>query len=115
LAEVWHPKVVEWWKSVWQSPMASEYLTADMKGGLYLLAELHQRRWTEKETSVLVKLASEIRQQEVRFGLSPIDRRRLQWQVEQGESATERTASRRQKKRLSELSTQDPRETLKVV
>ena len=57
-------------------------------------------------------MAAEIRQQSVRFGLSPIDRRRLQWEVEKGEQATERTSKRRQHK---EASSKDPREALKVV
>src|ERR1043166_502896 len=112
--ELWHPKVLEWWTAVWTSPMAAEYLGADMKGGLFLLAELHQRRWTEPDTKVLVVLAAEIRQQEVRFGLSPIDRRRLQWEVEKGETASDRTEKRRSSKRLSETSKKDPRDVLKL-
>lgn len=114
-AEVWHPRVVDWWRAVWRSPMAGEYLGADMRGGLYLLAELHQRRWTESETKVLVAIAAEIRQQEIRFGLSPIDRRRLQWEVDRGETATEKTASRRRRATAAAVEGQDPRELLKVV
>lgn len=113
-AEKWHPRVLDWWKAVWTSPMAGEYLGPDMKGGLYLLAELHQRRWTEKDTRSLVSLASEIRQQEVRFGLSPIDRRRLQWQVEQAEQATEKTETRRKRKASDALAKKDPRDVLKM-
>lgn len=105
--------VLAWWQAVWRSPMASEYLEADMKGGLYLLAELHQQRWTAKDPSDLVKVATEIRQQEVRFGLSPIDRRRLQWEVEKAEQATERTESRRQRRSPDPVA--DPRSVLKVV
>jgi preprotein translocase subunit SecD len=115
LAEVWHPRVVEWWAEVWTSPMAAEYLGADMKGGLYLLAELHQRRWTEADTGALVRVAAEIRQQEIRFGLSPIDRRRLQWEVEKAEQAEEQTTKRRQRRTLSEVAKKDPRDVLKVV
>lgn len=115
-AEVWHPMVTKWWRALWTSPMAEEYLTADLVGGLYLLAELHQRRWTEKDTKALISLASEIRQQEVRFGLSPIDRRRLQWEVEKAEKAGERTATRRKQKELRKATEgKDPRSVLKVV
>lgn len=115
-AEVWHPRVTEWWRAVWRSPMAAEYLGADMRGGLYLLAELHQRRWTEKDTKVLVALASEIRQQEVRFGLSPIDRRRLQWEVAKGEEAEDETTKRRRTRAVAKATAgKDPRELLKVV
>ena len=113
--ENWHPKVVEWWKSVWQSPMGAEFLDADMRGGLYVLAELKQQWYTATDIKQLVMLSSEIRQQEVRFGLSPIDRRRLQWEIEKGEQAQERTTRRRQrdtddKKRDGK----DPREFMRV-
>lgn len=110
----WHPMVVEWWASIWRSPMASEYLDADMRGGLYLLADLHQVRWDSRHhPSALKEIASEIRLQEVRFGLSPIDRRRLQWTIEQGENAAERTAARRQAKKPPK-SGKDMRSVLKA-
>lgn len=111
----WHPRVVAWWKSVWRSPMAGELLGPDVLGGLHLLAELYQRRWTETDTSALVRIASEIRQQEVRFGLSPIDRRRLQWEVEKGEQAEEQTKKRRERKSVPTEPVEDPRDVLKVV
>jgi hypothetical protein len=113
--EGWHPMVTEWWQAVWQSPMASEYLDADMRGGLYLLADLHQARWTADDAHVLVKVASEIRLQEVRFGLSPIDRRRLQWEVEKGDAAAERTESRRSRKKTPAETGKDPRDVLKAM
>lgn len=108
----WHPMVLRWWASVWRSPMASEYLDADMQGGLYLLADLHQLRWTLRDSTALKEIAGEIRLQEVRFGLSPIDRRRLQWEVEKGDQAVERTETRRRSKQAS---AKDPRDVLKVM
>lgn len=112
---VWHPRVIEWWEAVWRSPMAGEYLDADMKGGLYLLAELYHKFWETEGGRTLVSLASEIRQQEQRFGLSSMDRRRLQWQIEQGETAEERTHKRRTSKRLQDASAKDPRDVLRMV
>lgn len=113
--EKWHPMVIAWWQSIWKSPMAAEYLDADMRGGLYLLAELQQQRWSTVDPKVLAALAAEIRQQEVRFGLSPIDRRRLQWEVERGEQAEERIAKRRKAKDIDkQREGKDPRELLKV-
>lgn len=113
--ENWHPRVVEWWEAVWKSPMAAEYLGPDILGGLYDLAELRQRRWTEPDTKALTALSTEIRHQEVRFGLSPIDRRRLQWEVERGEQADDRTKSRRKRKDLKRNAKKDPRDLLKAV
>lgn len=114
-AEPWHPMVVEWWESVWRSPMAAEFLDADMRGGLYLLADLHQLRWTALTGGALIEVAKEIRLQEVRFGLSPIDRRRLQWEVDKGEKAAARTENRRQKTPKKSKAAKDPRSVLKVV
>jgi hypothetical protein len=107
----WHVMVTQWWDSVWKSPMAGEYLAAD-KEALYVLARLHQDFWTAKNRKDRQQSAAEIRQQGVRFGLSPIDRRRLQWEVEKGDQAEERTVVRRQRK---EASGKDPRDALKVM
>lgn len=113
----WHPMVKEWWASVWRSPMASEYLDADMKGGLYLLADLHQLRWEVRDGMDLQKIAAEIRHQEVRFGLSPIDRSRLRWSIDQGETAAERIEARREGKTPPKPAkvAKDPRSVLKMV
>jgi hypothetical protein len=108
----WHEMVLRWWDAVWKSPMASEYLTAD-KEALFVLARLHQDFWTAKGRKERQQAAAEIRQQGVRFGLSPIDRRRLQWEVEKGEQAAERVETRRKRKEV--VPGRDPREVLKVV
>lgn len=110
----WHPNVVEWWSSIWRSPMASEFLDADMKGGLYLLADLHQLRWTLRDTPAMQAVSAEIRLQEVRFGLSPIDRSRLRWTIEQGETAREKTEARREGKAPKVPKGKDPRSVLKM-
>ena len=76
----WQPMTRAWWKDTWHSPMAAEFLQSDIHG-LFLLAELIDRFW-EKPS---VALAAEIRQERLAFGLTPIDRRRLQWEVERVE------------------------------
>lgn len=72
----WHPLTLTWWEGVLGSPMVSEYLQADYHG-LILVAHLIEQYWTDPK----VATAAEIRMQEQRFGLSPMDRRRLQWEV----------------------------------
>jgi hypothetical protein len=114
-AEKWHPKVLGWWKALWKSPMAEEYLEPEVRGGLYDLAELYQGFWTSKDVREMIAVAAEIRQQEARFGLSPVDRRRLQWEIERGNQAEERTKRRRQNRVLENLAGQDPRDLMKVV
>lgn len=76
----WHELTQLWWKNVWSSPMAGEYLESD-RHGLILLAHLIEQYWRDPKTTI----AAEIRMQEQRFGLSPIDRRRLQWEVKKVE------------------------------
>lgn len=101
----WRPEVISWWQDVWASPMASEYVHADIHG-LILLADLMDRYWRKPS----IGLAAEIRLQRQCFGLSPIDRRRLQWTVEQAESASEK-----RQKRVRQPNEADPRAMLKVV
>lgn len=116
LSPPWHPMVLAWWESVWRSPMASEYLDADMKSGLYLLADLHQLRWEHRDSTTLNEVAREIRLQEVRFGLSPVDRSRLRWVISQGEEAAEKSEARREgKQQKPKKPARDPRAALKMV
>lgn len=112
--ERWHVRVTDWWGAVWRSPMAAEYLDSD-KCGLYMLAELHQRFWSSPGARTVASLAAEIRQQEIRFGLSPAARRRLQWEIERGETAADRTENRRKARAQSAAARKDPREVLKLM
>ena len=104
---VWHPLTKAWWKDVWHSPMAGEYVKSDIHA-LYRLAYLIDRFWREGTK----ELAAEIRLQQQSFGLTPIDRRRLQWEIEKSEEAT----TRRQRRRpASSEPVEDPRKALRVV
>lgn len=103
----WHPLVLERWAAVWSSPMANEYLDADIHG-LYVLADLWDLYWKGDKD-----LAAEIRLQEQRFGLSSLDRRRLQWEVERAEQAQRRRPPSAAAPR--KLPTKDPRAFLKAV
>ena len=76
---LWQPLTREWWREVWRSPMAREYLRADHHA-LYRLAVLVDRFWAEGADP---RIASELRLQQMAFGLTPLDRARLQWQIEQ--------------------------------
>lgn len=78
----WHRMTLQFWKAIWASPMAAEYLEADVQS-LYRLAVLIDMFW-EKPT---LGAAAEIYRQQQAFGLTPIDRRRLQWIVEKAEGS----------------------------
>lgn len=86
----WHPMTVSWWRDIWASPMAPEFDSSDVHG-LFILAALVDDFWVHPSKD----LAGEIRLQRQCFGLSPIDRRRLQWEIERTDEAQERGRRRR--------------------
>lgn len=76
------PQVQRWWKEIWQSPMAPRWLKSDIEG-LYLIAlARHQVAVYAADGKPVSSLLSEIRQQEARFGLDVMARRRLDWRIE---------------------------------
>lgn len=83
-----------WWADLAVSAMAGEYDATDMHG-LVMLALLVQEFWTTESSSARLEAAKEIRLQRAEFGLSPLSRRRLQWEIERGESAAAKTAARK--------------------
>ena len=88
----WHDMTRSWWVDVWSSPMSGEWDPSDVHG-MFVLAALVDRFWTEPSTA----LAAEIRLQRQCFGLTPIDRRRLQWEIDRGEEAEASRDKRRTK------------------
>lgn len=83
----WHPLTLDAWRNAWESPMASQWLEtdADALGRLALL-------WDEFYKKPSADALKEIRLQSALFGLSPLDRSRLQWEVTRGEEAERKRA-----------------------
>lgn len=95
----WHPQVLRWWSDVWASPMAPEWDDSDIHG-LFELAGLMHRYWLaleDPETSAasLAALAGQLRQGRQQYGLSPLDRRRLEWEIDKAEEAGRRRTARK--------------------
>lgn len=103
-----------WWADVWASPMAPEFEASDVHG-LFMLALLVDDFWSADAPSARMSLAAEIRHQSQRFGLSPIDRRRLQWEVERVEDAQDKGARRRGRVPAPSRRSADPRSVLRPV
>lgn len=80
----WHRLTRAWWRDLWHSPMAGEYLRAD-RHALFRLAVLIDTFWREPSKD----LAAEIRLEQQAFGLTPLDRRRLEWSVEKLDTVRE--------------------------
>lgn len=78
------PVAMDYWKTLWASPMALVYTDADVFP-LSRMAVLVHERETERSTAG----DSELRQLEDRFGVSPLARRRLNWEIDQAGKAAE--------------------------
>jgi hypothetical protein len=86
---VWHPMTRKWWRAVFQSPMADEYLAADVEG-LYRLVALVDKFWCNPTVQSFEAIA----RYEQKYGLSPLDRRRLEWIVQRAEEDKRRQPER---------------------
>jgi hypothetical protein len=104
---VWHPLTLQAWHHAWSSPMASQWIEtdADALGRLALL-------WDEFYQRPSADALKEIRLQSALFGLSPLDRSRLQWEVSRGEEAERRSQKPASARRTSIA---DPRRLLMAV
>lgn len=105
----WLPMTLEWWKDLWASPMASEFHDSD-RHGLFILAALVDAFWSEPSK----ELAGEIRLQRQAFGLTPYDRRRLEWTIESADEAKDRGRQRRARQ-SAPAPANDPRQALRAV
>jgi hypothetical protein len=103
----WHPFTLRQWENAWRSPMASQWLDSDFDG-LARLAWL----WDDFNKTGNLDYIKEIRLQSAAFGLTPLDRSRLQWEVLKTTDAEER-AKRRQP--VHRTGTNDPRSVLTAV
>jgi len=108
LPHPWHALTLEFWQEVWASPMAAEYIAADVPG-LTLLATLVDRFHYGAH-----ELAAEIRLQRQCFGLTPLDRRRLQWEIGRAEEAERKRPKSGQPAEQSPVA-KDPRRNLRAV
>lgn len=74
----WNPLVKRWWAHLWSSPMSDEYHESDIHR-LYMAASLMEEFWETGGTNA--KLHGEIRMALQPFGTTPLDRRRLDWEL----------------------------------
>lgn len=76
----WLKSTRAWWQAIWASPMATAWLPSDVPTLVRLARIVEADNRGEASASLL----AEARQLEDRFGLSPMARRRLQWEVARG-------------------------------
>lgn len=95
LRPVWSKAVKNWWTDIWSSPMSAEFHPSDIHG-LYLAAV-----YLQQALNPLLKAADRLafaKQHEAcvkNFGLSPMSRRALQWEIAKVDEAHQRAARRK--------------------
>lgn len=90
----WHSETRRWWADVWASPMSTEWHESDVHNVL-ICAMVHHDMWSAPTAKERKEAAAEFRQQRMSLGLSPYDRRRLEWTIEAAGEATARGEQRR--------------------
>lgn len=114
----WHDLTRQWWDDLWSSPMSSEYHPSDWYQ-LILLATAYDLLLEPGLTPGQFKaLSEEVRAHRTPFGMTPYDRRRLEWTIEQAEDAKDRGKGRRERAEKPQAKPdpkQDPRNVLRAV
>lgn len=111
----WSPLTVAWWADIWSSPMSSEYHDSD-RHQVIVLAMLMDDFFTAESRTMRTTISAEIRQHRTAFGMTPYDRRRLEWTIEQAEGAKDSGKSRRERAgNVQPKAGSDPRAVLSIV
>lgn len=110
----WSPLTLDWWGDLWRSPMSSEYHESD-RHQVVVLAMLMDDFFTAESRTMRTAISAEIRQHRTAFGMTPYDRRRLEWTIEQAEESKDRGAQRRQRSAPQPAAGSDPRSVLRAV
>ena len=107
----WHKMARAWWADVWASPMRYEFVRGDLPALFRLVLMVDHYWWNAEEGVQALNTAKEIRLMEREFGLTPLSRRRLEWQVATAEEAQDRHAIARSRRAMP-VNGNDPREAL---
>lgn len=90
----WSPAVKKWWTTIWESPMSNEYHESDT-------AQLHLACfYLHQVTNPYIKMAERLSAAKAHegcvrnFGLSPMSRRSLQWEIERVNEAQDKRKKR---------------------
>ena len=110
----WHPESVRWWSDVWSSPMSPEWDESD-EHNVILCALLYNDIWMAETAKERKDAAGEFRLQRRDLGLSPYDRRRLEWTIESADEARDRGRQRRARQATPAVTGEDPRNVLRSV
>jgi hypothetical protein len=105
----WHPQTKLEWRAIHRSPMASQFIDTD-EAGVVKLIVLIDDFWKASSPTARKELSVEIRLQRLEFGLTPVARSRMQWEIERGAEAQAKAAKRAKPRRGA--ARPDPRDAL---
>lgn len=94
----WTEATIHEWDLFWKSPMAQQVQHGDA-GALMRYMDLVDLYWRMRsddrfvDVRAIIQLAAEIRLEGQSFGLTPLDRWRLKWEITQGEEAEHKRAA----------------------
>lgn len=115
----WSPAVKKWWITIWSSPMSNEFHPSDTEQLHLACFYLHQV--TNPYIKMAERLAAAAKHESCvrNFGLTPMSRRSLQWQIEQVKDAQARNKRRGGKQeddttKAPEVHAYDPRADTEV-
>lgn len=112
---VWHSEVEQWWADVWSSPMSPEWHESDLHN-VVICALLLNDMWMAETAKERKDAAAEFRLQRKDLGLTPYDRRRLEWTIETAEESKDRGRQRRSRQSPTPSKpADDPRQVLRAV
>lgn len=113
----WHPLTRQWWVDVWTSPMSAEWHPGTDLHNVYAAAMHYDDMWRAETAAERQKADAAFQKREAALGLTPYDRRRLEWVIATASDATERTQRRAQPapKKVAASKANDPRGGLSIV
>ncbi|MDD2326100.1 MAG: hypothetical protein PHW63_08910 [Alphaproteobacteria bacterium] len=87
----WAPAVVDWWNSIWTSPMASEFVESDVHGLYFACYYMHEALNPFYKPSDRLGFSKQWEAAIKNYGLTPASRESLRWNIAQGTAAQKRT------------------------
>lgn len=105
----WHSEVVKWWNAVWSSPMEQEWHVDTDYYNLVAAAMHLDDMWMAEDAGSRQKADTAFVKRIATLGLTPYDRRRLEWTIASAGEATDRRNRRRGATPIGDAPSQPPR------
>ena len=95
---LWSKPVIDWWESIWVSPMSSEFVNSDIHGLYLACMYLEESINPYNKATDRLKMGQAWEKTIQSYGLTPTARESLRWAISQGTQAENRTNQLRAQK-----------------